>query len=380
MMDFIDIADVSRKMKYEDILSIRLIKEAAKRAALNKAKTRSDLRHFMDNFNTCIEKIYKDLLNRNYTPSGYHKFKIYDRKPRIIYGPSFRDSVVQQLLYAELYPRIEKYIIKMNTGCRKENGLRSNMQYVRKELERYDEELYYIHFDVRKFFYSLKHDLIIKKFRKLTNDKDVLELIARFLPPEPGATVGIPIGNLLSQIIGLFILNDLDHFIKRDLKVKSYIRYVDDFLLIGLTKERTVEIRKRVKEFLKENLDLELSKELTQKIKHGVNFCGYRVFNNKILTRKKNIKKFVNSIKHGNTEAIVSLLEYANKTSAYNFYKKLLIEYSNKYDIILPLKVAKKIGFNYSYLGEMSIETKKYRTRWRRKKKKGKNNGVEESS
>ena len=97
---------------------------------------------------------------------------------------------------------------------------------------------------------------------------------------------GIPIGNLLSQIYALIYLNPLDHFIKRVLKVKHYVRYVDDFILIGLTREKCLEYKKLTVNFLKNELGLVLSKFTIQKIKRGVNFVGYRTWKNRRLIRK----------------------------------------------------------------------------------------------
>ncbi len=106
---------------------------------------------------------------------------------------------------------------------------------------------------------------------------------------------GIPIGNLTSQLFANVYLNELDQFVKRVLREKRYIRYMDDFLILAQDKERLHEDRKRIKTFLRDNLKLELHPKKAEvfPVDKGVDFLGYVVLGNRRLLRKSTVKRFL---------------------------------------------------------------------------------------
>lgn len=144
------------------------------------------------------------------------------------------------------------------------------------------------------------------------------------------APIGIPIGNLLSQLYALIYLNKVDHFIKRDLHVKSYVRYVDDMVLIGLTLTQAKQYKEAIEAFLKEELCLELSKWTISKIKKGVNFVGYRTWKTKKFVRKHSMIKFKKACKKGNINAITSLLGHAKGTNTIPYFERIICQYELK--------------------------------------------------
>jgi hypothetical protein len=139
---------------------------------------------------------------------------------------------------------------------------------------------------------------------------------------------GIPIGNLLSQLYALIFLNPLDHFIKRVLRVKSYVRYVDDFVMIGLGFLKAKEYKDRCEAFVKERLSLNLSHWHVQKIKRGINFVGYRTWKKIKFVRKHSMYKMKKAIKKLKIESIISLVGHAKATGTIPYYKRVLIEFS----------------------------------------------------
>jgi len=149
--------------------------------------------------------------------------------------------------------------------------------------------------------------------------------------------IGIPIGNLLSQIYALIYLNPLDHFVKRTLKVRHYVRYVDDFILFGLTRDQCLESRKQIVCFLKDKLCLSLSKSSIQKIKKGINFVGYRTWKSRRFIRKYSLYKFKRFVKKEKRESIISLLGHAKRTNSLPYMLKIIKkENSNGKNIQLP--------------------------------------------
>lgn len=125
--------------------------------------------------------------------------------------------------------------------------------------------------------------------------------------------VGIPIGNLLSQIYALIYLNPLDHYIKRILKIKHYVRYVDDFILIGLTRDKCLGYKDEIITYLKNSLSLVLSKFTIQKIKRGVNFVGYRTWQSYKLIRKYSLCNFKRGVKKLSLNHMLKIIKEMNK-------------------------------------------------------------------
>jgi len=148
------------------------------------------------------------------------------------------------------------------------------------------------------------------------------------------APVGIPIGNLLSQIYALIYMNPVDHFIKRILRVKHYVRYVDDFIMIGISRDSCLENRALIIKFIKDALNLTLSKSTIQKVKKGLNFVGFRTWKTKRFIRKYSLFKFKKEANRGNLKAVVSILGHAKNTNSLPYMLKILKE--SNYDFKIP--------------------------------------------
>ena len=293
-------------------------------ARKGKRVKRSTLR-FEINLGAEIESLYKELYSGIYKHRAYSQFYVYEPKKRLINAPSFRDLVVQHAIYRTIYNLFDKSFIDTSYACRKGGGTHKASAYTQKEINKYDGNLYFIKLDIRKFFYSIDRDVLRKLFEKKIKDKRFVDLMCEFAKMD--GDKGIPIGNLLSQIYALIYLNPLDHFIKRELKVKSYVRYVDDFVLIGLTLDEAKVAKEKCEKFVEETLHLELSHWHIQKIKRGINFVGYRTWKRIKFVRKHSIYKMKKFIKKQKVESIISLIGHAKATGTIPYYKKLLIEF-----------------------------------------------------
>jgi hypothetical protein len=181
----------------------------------------------------------------------------------------------------------------------------------------------------------MNRKILRRLIERKIKDKRFVDIMMQFAVYED--PIGIPIGNLLSQIYALIYLNPLDHFIKRILKIKHYVRYVDDFILIGLTRNECLEYKSKIIAFLKSNLSLVLSKSIIQKIKRGVNFVGYRTWQNYKLIRKYSLYKFKKCVKKRKLQSIISLLGHAKDTISMKYMLNIIKE-ANKYakNIQLP--------------------------------------------
>ena len=134
---------------------------------------------------------------------------------------------------------------------------------------------------------------------------------------EYGEPVGIPIGNLLSQTYALIFLNPLDQYIKRELKAKYYCRYVDDFIIFGVSRQECLDALEKIKAFIK-NLGLELSKYTIAPIRRGINFVGYRTWATKRFIRKHSLFKFRRAAQKGKVASLASTFGHARHTHSLN--------------------------------------------------------------
>ena len=287
---------------------------------------------FENNLGANLMDLYVRLHDETYRPDPYFQFIVYEPKERPIHAPSFRDIVVQHAIYRIIYNIFDKTFINTSFACRIGYGTHKASDYTQKVLRYYDQNLYTLKLDIRKFFYSIDRKVLRKLIERKIKDVKLVDIMMLFA--EKNGPVGIPIGNLLSQIYALIYLNPLDHFIKRTLKVKHYVRYVDDFILFGLTRYQCSSIRLIIISFIKDKLRLELSKLTIQKIKKGVNFVGYRTWQNKRFIRKHSLYKFSKSLKKRKQDSIISILGHAKHTNSLPFLMTKIKELNKDVKII----------------------------------------------
>lgn len=289
---------------------------------------------FESNLGSNLAAIHKEIHNDAYRPKPYFKFIIYEPKKRFICAPAFRDVVVQHAIYRIIYGIFNRTFISTSFACRVGYGTHKASNYTQKALRAYDENSYTLKLDIRKFFYSINRGILRTLIERKIKDKRLVDIMMLFAKTDD--LLGIPIGNLLSQIYALIYLNPLDHFVKRFLKVKYYVRYVDDFILFGLTRDTCLEYRRFIIKFLHDKLQLELSKSTIQKIKCGVNFVGYRTRQSNRIIRKYSLFKFKRMIKKEKQESIISLLGHAKRTNSLSHMLQILKESPNAKNIQLP--------------------------------------------
>jgi retron-type reverse transcriptase len=300
--------------------------------ARKEKRKKSSTMRFEINLGAEIEALYEELQSGKYKPRAYSQFYVYEPKKRLINAPAFRDLVVQHAIYRTIYEVFDSSFIDASYACRKGGGTHKASEYTQREMRKYSGELYFVKLDIKKFFYSIDREVLRTLFEKKIKDERLVDVMCEFA--EMNSVKGIPIGNLLSQIYALVYMNSLDHFVKRELKIKSYVRYVDDFILIGLTLKEAIEAKDRCEKFVKEELNLELSHWHIQKIKRGINFVGYRTWKSVKFVRKHSIYKMKKAIKKLKVESIISLIGHAKGTGTIAYYLRLLIEF--RVLILLP--------------------------------------------
>lgn len=236
------------------------------------------------------------LLNRVWTPGRPHEFMVRDPKPRLIQAPPFADRVVHHALVRVIDPLFERRFIGDSYACRKGKGVHASIDRLQSFLrarQRREAATWVLQADISKYFPSINHQRLLDIIGRTVADKGVLWLCSRIVGGY-GYTegVGIPVGALTSQLFANVYLDQLDHWIKDQNGVEHYLRYMDDFLILGDDKAELWRFYEALADFLATRLSLRLNRKTSVfPAARGVDFCGYRTWATHVLPRKRNVKK-----------------------------------------------------------------------------------------
>lgn len=272
--------------------------------------------------------IYNNLNNKTYHHGKYNIFLIKDPKYRVIMSENLNDKIVNQMVSEYiLKPVLEPRLIDSNVATRKNMGSSYAFYLCKKyinKLKRDGRDIYVLKFDIKKYFYNIDHNILLSKLDKIFVDKNIMTILRNIIyssnyfyvnkeidsiinrelkkdlsiyhkkellkVPRYNYHKGLAIGNVTSQILAIFYLNRIDHFIKEKLGCKYYIRYMDDGVIFDYDKERLKYIKGVIeRELLKEKLELN-KKTNIYKLSNGLTFIGYRFMlrNNKLIIRINN--------------------------------------------------------------------------------------------
>lgn len=254
-----------------------------------------------------LNELQQMLLNKTYKVSPYKVRTIYEPKKRDIYiVPFYPDRVIHHALMNVVAPIWDKLFIFDSYSCRKGKGQHKGSIQCEKFVKR---NRYVLQCDVSKFYPSINHDILMEIIRRKIKDENMLWLIEEIVRSFPGNR-NVPIGNYTSQWFGNLYLNELDMYVKHELRVKDYLRYCDDFLLFSDDKERLREISQKIKKFCNDKLALKLSRLKIFPTSKGVDFLGYQhKKEGYLLLRKSTKKRFKKRIKRLGWELKNGLIE-----------------------------------------------------------------------
>ncbi|MCF7944849.1 MAG: reverse transcriptase/maturase family protein, partial [Spirochaetia bacterium] len=260
---------------------------------------------------------------------------------RIIQAPTFRDRVVHHAVVNVTEPLFQRKFISHNYACIKNKGSLATALQVQKYLKSHQKSksIYVIKGDVQSYFPSISHTFLKQQIRRTIRDKNVLWFFDKIIDFYEG-DFGMGIGALTSQLFAGINLTPFDHHIKDDLGIKQYVRYMDDFIIVNTDKTALKELLKYCEGYLRDVLLLTInSKSSVIPITHGVDFCGYRIFRDYMLPRKRNMKRAKKRLKKlsylyenedGNLEdyrnSLMSFLGYTKHCRAYYSTKSILEE------------------------------------------------------
>jgi retron-type reverse transcriptase len=291
--------DSSKDNLYEQICSYENLELAYLRAKKRKSK-KDYVVEFEKNLKENLFKLRIELLMQVYEPKKLVTFIIRDPKTRKISKSDFRDRIIHHAICNIIEPMFDKSFIYDSYANRIGKGTLNAIKrfdyFKRKVSKNNTKNCYVLKADVRHYFESVNHNILVNILKRKISDDRVLWLVEKILSNyhNEKENIGMPLGNLTSQFFANVYLNELDQFVKHTLKAKYYIRYVDDFIILDTSKEKLKLYQNKIDYFLKENLGLELHPDKTKIIllSKGVGFLGFRLFYYHKLVRKKNMIKF----------------------------------------------------------------------------------------
>ncbi len=275
--------------------------------------------HLMDN----LLMLNEDLQNRSYRHGPYKAFSLSDPKPRRIHKASVRDRVLHHAVYRVLYPFFDRLFIPDVYSCRVGKGMHKALNRLRSfaycASQNHTCTAWVLKCDIRRFFEHVDHGVLLLLLQKRIADVNILwllEEIIRSFSAAPGR--GLPLGNLTSQLFCNIYMNELDQYVKHELKAKYYLRYGDDFMLISHDRNILVWCLERIRSFLRNRLCLELhpKKVSIKTIASGVDFLGWVRFPDHRVLRTATKRRMMRRIaEHPTEETLASyqgMLEHGN--------------------------------------------------------------------
>lgn len=271
----------SRVVAYDNI-------ELAYRKARKGKAWQNVVRKFDRRRHIRLKKIRKDLVTRRFQTSPYKEKIIHEPKTRTIYILPFSpDRIVQHAVMNIVEPIWDNMFIYDSYACRKGKGLHAGslrtMQFVRKYA-------YCLKCDISKFYPSIVHDILFRLVKWKIKCPGVLWIFEKIIYSIDGGK-NVPIGNFTSQWLGNLCMHIVDLLVKQKLRIQGYLRYCDDFCLFHNSKKVLWECANQIQNFLWDRLQLTMSKCDVFPVSQGVDFLGYRHFQNKILLRKSTARR-----------------------------------------------------------------------------------------
>lgn len=329
----------THKHLYDQALTFSALYQAHKKARARK-RYRTEVIEFEMDLEANLLALARELKNGTYRPMPYREFYVYEPKKRLIRAAPYRDRIVHQWFVINfIKPVFGPAFISDSYACLEGKGMHRANERVQVFIKRAVKEWpdpYIIKADVAKYFFNIDHDVLYGLVKRKITDQKVLWLMRTIL--NSADNPGIPVGSYTSQFFANVYLHQLDMFVKHELRVKMYARYMDDFVLVVKDKETASRLLKEIRSFLANKLKVSLnSKTQIFPVRQGVNFCGYKikVTHKKIRDEskrriKRKFRKFREKFRAGEMTSeeirtvLMSWLGYAKKADSYGLIRYIL--------------------------------------------------------
>jgi Retron-type reverse transcriptase len=281
---------------FEEIISFENLYIASQKAFRGK-KDRERVAKFYFNLENELLCIREELLDKTYLPMPLRIFHIYEPKEREIGASDFRDRVVHHAICNKIESILDQTFISHSYACRKGKGTHGAILHAQVFSRKYS---YFLKCDISKYFASIDHEVLKRMLAGKFKDPDLLWLLYLIINSyySESQQKGIPIGSLTSQLFANMYLDRLDHYIKDVLKVKAYLRYMDDFIIFADDKAELHLLHAKIRTFLRSELRLEMKEKevIVSPVTEGIPFLGFRIFPSLIRLKHENKKRTLRRI------------------------------------------------------------------------------------
>ena len=335
---------------YQDIISLENLFAAWEEFVCGK-RGKKDVQEFALNLSDNLMSLQEDLASLTFEHGGYDAFKISDPKPRDIHKACVRDRILHHAIYRQLYPFFHNTFIADSFSCQLNKGVHKALNRFRtfglKVSRNNTATAWVLKCDIKKFFASIDHKILIKILSGYMPDKNIMWLMEKIIssfhsnhpascylgtPPLKGGDTarGLPLGNLTSQLFCNIYKNEFDQFVKHRLKARYYIRYADDFVFFSGNKDKLLALVPQIDIFLKERLKLDLhpDKVFIKTLASGLDFLGWTHFpDHRVLrnaTKRRMFKGIKKRPKNPTLQSYLGLMSHGNtfnlKQEVMNWY------------------------------------------------------------
>jgi len=324
---------------FEEIISLENLLEAWGKFVKGK-RNKKDMAEFSLNLMDNLTILHKELEKFDYHHGGYTYFKINDPKPRDIHKATVRDRLAHHSIHRILYPYFNDKFIHDSYSSRLGKGTHKAVdkfkEYFYKVSHNNRRTCWVLKCDIRKFFASINHAILFRILRQYIKDQKTLwllnEVVASFSSGTPG--VGLPLGNLTSQLLVNIYLNELDQFVKHKIKAQFYIRFADDFVILSDDKKYLEGVLAAVGLFLEQELKLNLhpDKVSISTFSSGIDFLGVINFPYYRIIRTKTKRRMLVRMKQKSKELEAGTISKNELNQSLQSYLGLL-KHNNSYDL-----------------------------------------------
>lgn len=317
-----------------DIVSIKALSGAWQKFSRGK-KARNDVADYQKNLCANLATLHSLLADGRYTHHAYQRFTIHDPKQRQIHKAIVADRIVHQAIVSAIEPLFEKQFIYDSYSCRVNKGTHAGVlrlrAFLRKASHNNTQKAYVLKCDIRKYFASIDHEILLGLIARRIKNEEILELIRTIILSHGSETgKGIPLGNITSQLFANIYLHELDWFMKQTLGVQHYIRYCDDFVVVSTDRVYLEQLIHVIRQFLQLNLRLGLhpNKIEIRLWSQGVDFLGYVQQPHAITIRPKTRKRMLAKVTAENASSYLGICTHATAHELSNLLKTLAWERS----------------------------------------------------
>mgnify|MGYP001578486936 CR=1 FL=1 len=283
-------------------------------------------------FNRNIERelfsLSENIITGSYRHGVYHRFSVQDVKKREINIAPIRDKIVHRVVYCfltEIYERIfSEHSFSSRIGKGTDKAVDKLSFFLRSESSWHYGRCFALKCDIRKYFDNIGHNILIGLIRQKVADEKIMVIIEEIVKSfKKEKDRGLPLGNVTSQFFANVYLNELDCFIRKDLKIIKYVRYNDDFVIVDGNKKFLEMAREAIRQFLTQKLKLDVpgNKAVIRKFDWGIEFLGRIILPNAIILRCKTKNKIDRNFSSESKNSYLGLLSHVNE---FKFSRKLL--------------------------------------------------------